>query len=72
MQRPDHSDIDWTGVQPDRSPIAPLDAYFFAERLRRLSERATSLMILRNAFTQQQSHGERFSQDPESPSRQSR
>ena len=34
---------DWTGVEPDQSPIAPLDAHTFADQLRRLSERAASL-----------------------------
>jgi hypothetical protein len=41
---------DWTGVAPDLSPIAPLDADNFVARLQRLSERAESLTILRRAF----------------------
>ena len=65
MQPSNHPDIDWTGVQPDQSPIAPLDERTFPTRLRLLSERATSMMILRNAFKQQQPHGDQFSRDSE-------
>jgi hypothetical protein len=45
--------IDWTGVEPDRSPVRPLDAQTFTERLTLLSERAESLTVLRKAFTEQ-------------------
>ncbi len=72
MQVPHDSIIDWTGVQPDRSPIEPLDDNSFSIRLRRLTERAESLTILRNAFAQQQSNGKQFSRDFEPTSRRSR
>jgi hypothetical protein len=36
-------DIDWTGVAPERAPIAPLDAQSFLVRLRRLDERAGNM-----------------------------
>ncbi len=65
-------DIDWTGVQSDRSPIAPLDSDSFVVRLRLLSERAHSLTILRYAFAEQQPHGEQLSRNPEPASRPSR
>ena len=67
-----HSDIDWTGVRPDESPIEPLDARSFAVRLRLLSERARSLTILRNTFTEQRSDGERLPRNFEPASRPSR
>lgn len=72
MQPSNQPEIDWTGVQPDHSPIAPLDERTFKVRLRLLSERATSMMILRNAFKQQQPHDDQLSRDSEPPSRQSR
>jgi hypothetical protein len=71
MQPEDEQNVDWTGVQPDQSPIAPLDGRTFTERLRLLSERANSLTILRNALTQR-SHADQLSRDSEPPSRQSR
>ncbi len=52
--------IDWSGVEPDRSPIGPLDDQTFVVRLRRLSERAESLTILRKAFTEQQPQAPRL------------
>ena len=52
MKPSNHPDIDWTGVQPDQSPIEPLDERTFIIRLRLLSERATSMTILRNALEQ--------------------
>jgi hypothetical protein len=58
MQPLNDSTIDWTGIQPDQSPIGPLDANSFIVRLLLLSERAESLTVLRNAFRQQQSYGE--------------
>lgn len=67
-----HPNIDWTGVEPDPSPIEPLDDHTFAVRLRLLSERAESLTILRKAFTEQQSNGEQLSRHPEPTSRPSR
>ena len=72
MEKPADSDIDWTGVQPDQSPIAPLNADTFVERLRLLSERANSLLILRNALSQQQPHGDQLPRNSEPPSRQPR
>jgi hypothetical protein len=68
----DHFEIDWTGVQPDQSPIAPLDADTFVERLRFLSERANSLLILRNALSQQQHHGDQLPRNSQPASRQPR
>jgi len=64
--------IDWTGVQPDRSPMEPLNEKLFSLRLRRLGERAESLTILRRAFTQQQANGQQLSRNSEPASRQSR
>jgi hypothetical protein len=64
--------IDWTGVAPDQSPVAPLDAHTFALRLRRLSERAASLTTLRQAFADQHPRGEQLPRDPESALRSSR
>ena len=69
MEKPADSDIDWTGVQPDQSPIAPLNADTFVERLRLLSERANNLLILRNAFSQQQPNGDQLYRNSEPPSR---
>ena len=63
MHSPEDSNIDWTGVQPDQSPIAPSDDISFAIRLRLLSERARSITILRKAFTEQQPHGEQLSRN---------
>ena len=68
MQLQDLNKIDWTGVQPDQSPIAPLDRESFLVRLRLLSERAFSLAMLRNAFAQQHPHGEQLSRNPDLPS----
>jgi hypothetical protein len=51
-------DIDWTGVEPDQSPVRPLDAHTFATRLRLLTDRVESLTILRKASTEQSSSGE--------------
>jgi hypothetical protein len=64
--------VDWTGVQADTSPIDPLNERTFSARLRRLGERARSLTVLREAFTEQQSHGERIPRDSDSASRPSR
>jgi hypothetical protein len=65
--------IDWTGVQPDATIVAPLDSESFAARLRLLSERAYSVTILRNALRRQQpNHGEQLPRDPEPTSRPSR
>jgi hypothetical protein len=72
MQSSDHPEIDWTGVQPDQSPIEPLDDNSAAVRLRLLSERAKSLTVLRNAFVQQQSNGEQLSRSSEPTARPSR
>ena len=47
-------------MQPDRSPIGPLDDKSFVFRIRLLSERARDLTTLRNAFAEQQSHASNF------------
>ncbi len=60
MQPPGSGHVDWSGVQPDESPIDPLDGRTFSVRLRLLSERAQSLTLLRKAFAEQQSHGKRI------------
>ena len=65
MQPPDDRGVDWTGVRPDDSPIAPLDSRSFVVRLRRLSERARDLTLLRRARTEQHTHEKRLSRDPE-------
>jgi hypothetical protein len=64
--------IDWTGVQPDRSPIRPLDDQTFLLRLRLLTERAASLTRLRQAFLDQRSDGQQLPRDPEPAPRRSR
>jgi hypothetical protein len=64
--------VDWTGVEPDDSTLAPLDAATFTMRLTRLSERAASLTALRRAFAEQHPRGEQLSPDPESTPRSSR
>lgn len=64
--------IDWTGVQPDRSPIRPLDAETFSTRLRLLAERAESLTRLRQAFHDQSPDGQQLPSNPEPTSRPSR
>ncbi len=71
MQSSDDSQIDWSGIQPDRSPIAQLDADTFTSRLRMLSERALSLTILRRSFAEQQDDGQQLSGDSEPTARQS-
>ena len=70
MQPTEDPNIDWTGVQPDRSRIAPLDGNSFIARLRLLSERANSLTILRNAFNQEQSDGKQLPRYSEPAPRQ--
>ena len=65
MQPPDDRGVDWTGVRPDDSPIGPLDGRSFVARLRRLSERARDLTLLRRARTEQHTHEKRLSRDPE-------
>jgi hypothetical protein len=62
--------IDWTGVKPDSSPIPALNETTFIERLKRLSERATSIALLRSAFNQQNLHGDQLSSDPKQSPRQ--
>ena len=64
--------VDWTGVQPDHTPIPPLDNQTFAGRLRLLSERAESLTRLRTAFTDQARNGQQLPRDSEPTSRPSR
>lgn len=64
--------IDWTGVEPDQSPVQPLDANTFAARLRLLSERAESLTTLRRAFTEQHPRGQQLPQRPQPAPRPSR
>lgn len=57
--------IDWTGVQPDQSPIAPLDGRTFTLRLRMLGERARDLTILRRARRERPPHDRRVHRDSE-------
>lgn len=54
-------EVDWTGVEPDRSPISPLDATQFVARLRLLGERVESIRVLRQGFTPQDSDESRIS-----------
>lgn len=61
----DERRIDWTGVQPDDSPIAPLDGRTFILRLRMLGERARDLTLLRRARNEQQPHDRRVHRDSE-------
>jgi hypothetical protein len=72
MRPLNESKIDWSGVKPDESPIAPLDAATFIERLQRLSDRAASLTILRQAFREQHSNDDQISRDSEPSTRQPR
>ena len=50
MDLKDNRAIDWTGVQPDDSPIEPLNARTFVLRLRRLEEWVSDLRRLRQAM----------------------
>lgn len=59
------NNIDWTGVAPDRSLIAPLTAETFAQRLQLLTDRANSIDRLRQAFQQQHPHGSSAEPQPE-------
>ncbi len=61
----DNRRIDWTGVEPDDSPIEPLDGRTFVLRLRRLDEHVRDLTILRRARMEQQPHDRRVSRDPQ-------
>lgn len=65
MKPIDQDGVDWTGVGPNESRIEPLDGRTFSDRLRRLSDRAGSLTVLRRALYQQQPHGKRFRRDPD-------
>ncbi len=65
MEPRDKRRIDWTGVQPDDSPIEPLDGRTFLLRLRRLEECARDLTLLRRARMEQQPHDRRVSPDSE-------
>ena len=65
---PDHRSIDWTGVQPDDSPIEPLNSRNFLERLQRLEARARDIALLRQGMTEQNRHEERLHRDSERPS----
>ena len=65
MDPPDNRGIDWTGVQPDESPIEPLDGRTFVLRLRRLDERVRDLRLMRRALMERQPHDRRLSPDPE-------
>lgn len=60
MERIETSQVDWTGVEPDRTAVAPLDAQSFVARLRLLSERAASLRTLQEAFARQRSDDARL------------
>jgi hypothetical protein len=70
VRTPDESSVDWSGVQPDQSPIEPLNADTFIARIELLSERARSLKILRRAFVEQKSNGEQLHRNPEPAPRQ--
>jgi hypothetical protein len=48
-------DVDWTGVEPDETPIAPLTAETFAARLNSLTEAVSALDALKRASGEQ--HG---------------
>lgn len=50
----DQQDVDWTGVAPDQSPIAPLDVESFVSRLEALSQRAAGIRALQAAFKESQ------------------
>ena len=65
MDPTDNRGIDWTGVQPDESPIEPLDGRTFVLRLRRLDECVRDLTILRRARMERQTHDRQVSQDSE-------
>ena len=65
MDPADNRGIDWTGVQPDNSPIEPLDGRTFLLRLRRLEEHVHDLTLLRRALMERQPHDRRVSRDPE-------
>jgi hypothetical protein len=67
-----HDPTDWTGVAPDRSPVAPLDARTFVERLRRLSERAEALTLLRQSLADQNPGGQPVHRPAEPTPRPSR
>ena len=72
MKTPLNPIADWSGVQPDTSAIEPLDGNSFLVRLRRLSERAESLTILRNAFAEQNFNGKQLHRNFEPASLRSR
>ena len=65
MEPHDDRSIDWTGVQPDDSPIEPLDGRTFLLRLRRLEEHVHALRLLRRALMEQRSNDPRVSSDSE-------
>ncbi len=66
------SEIDWSGVKPDQSPIPPLDAVTFVNRLRLLEDRAAGVTMLRKAFHEQHSNDDQISRDSEPAARQRR
>lgn len=47
--------VDWTGVEPDATPIEPLTAETFAARLNSLTDAVAALDSLKRAFDEQ--HG---------------
>ena len=57
----DNRGIDWTGVQPDESPIEPLNARTFLLRLKRLDDSVRDLRLLRRALKERQSDDRRLS-----------
>ena len=65
MEPRDNRSIDWTGVQPDDSPIEPLDGRTFLLRLQRLEECVRDLTILRRARMERQPHDRPVSRDSE-------
>ena len=56
----DERETDWSGVKPDQAPIPPLDAVTFLQRLQLLSDRASGVTKLRNAFHEQNSNDEQI------------
>ncbi|MBX3131232.1 MAG: hypothetical protein KF718_31220 [Polyangiaceae bacterium] len=49
----DSRETDWTGVSPDRGPIAPLTSATFVERLANLTAAATGLATMQAAMVAQ-------------------
>ncbi len=58
-------ETDWTGVAPNRDPVAPLTSVTFEARLARLTATAADLLRMRAAMLAQ--HPEHDSGLPEDP-----